>query len=110
MVFRLRVAPFGIRRKEKCVLYLIIMVLLMICMGAYFYLPQESHEDDNIVKKAIHKIFRHQIPGPIKAPNRSTKTGKIICISAQKQIFPWCIISIYVKHQRHTYILNNNTI
>ena len=77
MAFRLRFG-FGIRRREKCILYLICLIFIIICMGGIFYLPQENEETNQIgIVEKIQRIFRQKSPNPIKPPKKPN-FGKLL--------------------------------
>ena len=65
---RMQIRAFGMRRKEKLILYFIIFLFVMIFLGSYFHLP---HDDNNgsasLIGRAYAKIIGNRA-GPIQAP------------------------------------------
>ena len=72
------------RKKEKCILYLIAFAFFMICLGALLHLPQEMNANDaGLISRASSYVkFIGNNAGPIEPPkSKLSSMGNILFFS-----------------------------
>lgn len=68
MFRRCRLNAFGMRRREKRILTLVILAFFMICFGFFFFLPKEGRENKASVIRNAYDKFVGVKAGPIQPP------------------------------------------
>lgn len=76
-----RIRAFGMRRKEKLILYFILFIFVLLFLGSYFQLPQDetTGERGSLLGRAYEILIKGRKVQPIQPPKR----GKGIIISSQ---------------------------
>ena len=64
-----RLTAFGMRRREKRILVLIILAFFVICFGFCFYLPKEGGETKGSFIRDAYEKFLGKKAVPIQAPH-----------------------------------------